>query len=361
MLNREMRMEDWESEENLARIESWARGVMSMEDIAFNMRISRSTLYNWIQKSDTITDALNSGDSTVARIEQVLIDKALQGDSKAAIFIMQNHRASPYNHKIQSEKQSDKQPNNSDYVNADKHEKIILPLHHEIQCALQGKNPPINGVDPDERDYIRKYIIQVETEMARLKHQLLRELPEEERENAILNKNEAFTKKLLRKWRELAESGIIDEKCKNWAEYDDEDSEEVDGEEGDDGEEYEDGDDEDDDDNDDDYDDEDDSDDDGDESDDDENDSDEDDDEESDGESEESALAEDTQEPENLGAEESDKPTIEAKIQEPKKKVLASPITPPPSTHPLPTAVIPPQIVQTPQPMRFGRRRIFIR
>ena len=54
-------IEYWSKQEQLDRIEKWAGNGLSMKDIANNIGIVRSTLYEWSKKSQHISDALHTG------------------------------------------------------------------------------------------------------------------------------------------------------------------------------------------------------------------------------------------------------------------------------------------------------------
>ena len=67
----------WEKEENLQKIYEWSSVGLSMEQIANNMGIVRSTLYAWQKKSSDISNALHTGDRVIIEVlENALIRKA---------------------------------------------------------------------------------------------------------------------------------------------------------------------------------------------------------------------------------------------------------------------------------------------
>lgn len=70
--------EEWLEKDALVRIESWASDGLTNEQIAENMGISRTTFYNWQNKSIDILNALKKGREPVVRhLENALIKKAL--------------------------------------------------------------------------------------------------------------------------------------------------------------------------------------------------------------------------------------------------------------------------------------------
>lgn len=69
---------DWITEEGLLKIEGWARDGLTDEQIAHNMGISRTTLYDWKNKYPDISNALKRGKEVVDRqVENALLKRAL--------------------------------------------------------------------------------------------------------------------------------------------------------------------------------------------------------------------------------------------------------------------------------------------
>ncbi len=69
---------DWITEEGLLKIEGWARDGLTDEQIAHNMGISPSTLYEWKKKHPEILEALKKGKEVVDReVENALLKRAL--------------------------------------------------------------------------------------------------------------------------------------------------------------------------------------------------------------------------------------------------------------------------------------------
>lgn len=68
----------WLQEDNLIRIESWARMGLTDEQIAKNMGVNKATLYDWIKKFPDISDALKKGKAPVDfEVENALLKRAM--------------------------------------------------------------------------------------------------------------------------------------------------------------------------------------------------------------------------------------------------------------------------------------------
>ena len=70
--------EDWITEEGLIKIEGMARDGLVNEQIAHNMGIHASTLYEWQNKFNEIKEALKKGKEVIDRqVENALLKRAL--------------------------------------------------------------------------------------------------------------------------------------------------------------------------------------------------------------------------------------------------------------------------------------------
>lgn len=70
--------EDWLTKEGLALIEGWARDGLTDEQIAHNMGINVSTIYDWKKKYPDFSNALKNGKEVVDRlVENALLKRAL--------------------------------------------------------------------------------------------------------------------------------------------------------------------------------------------------------------------------------------------------------------------------------------------
>ena len=69
---------DWITEEGLLLIEGWARDGLVDEEIAKNIGIHPSTLYDWKNKFPEISEALKKGKEVVDRlVENALLKRAI--------------------------------------------------------------------------------------------------------------------------------------------------------------------------------------------------------------------------------------------------------------------------------------------
>lgn len=70
--------EYWLTEEGLLKLEDWARQGLTDEQIAENMGVSRTTLYNWRNKHIDILNTLKKGKDIVdIQVENALLKRAL--------------------------------------------------------------------------------------------------------------------------------------------------------------------------------------------------------------------------------------------------------------------------------------------
>lgn len=67
----------WRSEEGINKIKQWVKKGLSSKQIASNIGISRSTLYEWKKKYKDISDTLESGKEIIEEVENALLKKAL--------------------------------------------------------------------------------------------------------------------------------------------------------------------------------------------------------------------------------------------------------------------------------------------
>lgn len=95
---------DWETEEKILLLQGWARNGLTNEQIASNMDIVVSTLWEWRKKSPKISNALKIGkDEADIQIENALYKAALEGNTTAMIFWLKNRRSKEWRDKIQQE------------------------------------------------------------------------------------------------------------------------------------------------------------------------------------------------------------------------------------------------------------------
>lgn len=95
---------DWETEEKILLLQGWARNGLTNEQIASNMDIVVSTLWEWRKKSPKISNALKIGkDEADIQVENALYKAALEGNTTAMIFWLKNRRSKDWRDKIQQE------------------------------------------------------------------------------------------------------------------------------------------------------------------------------------------------------------------------------------------------------------------
>lgn len=95
---------DWETEEKILLLQGWARNGLTNEQIASNMNIVVSTLWEWRKKSPKISNALKIGkDEADIQVENALYKAALEGNTTAMIFWLKNRRSKEWRDKIQQE------------------------------------------------------------------------------------------------------------------------------------------------------------------------------------------------------------------------------------------------------------------
>lgn len=69
---------DWLTDEGLTKVRGWARDGLTNEQIAHNMGIGITTLYEWQAKFAEFTDALKKGKEVVDReVENALLKRAM--------------------------------------------------------------------------------------------------------------------------------------------------------------------------------------------------------------------------------------------------------------------------------------------
>nr|DAN92268.1 MAG TPA: terminase small subunit [Caudoviricetes sp.] len=70
--------QEWLQEDNLIRIESWARQGLTDEQIAKNMGIKKTTFYDWLNKYPDISESLKKGKAPVDfEVENALLKRAI--------------------------------------------------------------------------------------------------------------------------------------------------------------------------------------------------------------------------------------------------------------------------------------------
>lgn len=94
--------EYWRTTDGLILLQGWARYGLTDEQIAHNIGIRRTTLYDWKNKYLDINDALKKGKEIVDyEVENALLKRAKQGDVTAQIFWLKNRRPEKWRDKVQ--------------------------------------------------------------------------------------------------------------------------------------------------------------------------------------------------------------------------------------------------------------------
>ena len=94
--------EYWRTTDGLLLLQGWARDGLKDEQIAHNIGIRRTTLYDWKNKYPDINDALKKGKEIVDyEVENALLKRAKQGDVTAQIFWLKNRRPEKWRDKVQ--------------------------------------------------------------------------------------------------------------------------------------------------------------------------------------------------------------------------------------------------------------------
>ena len=72
------KINEWLKKDKLILLEGWARDGLTDEQIAKNIGINRTTLYDWKKKETNIADALKKGKEVIDfEVENALLKKAL--------------------------------------------------------------------------------------------------------------------------------------------------------------------------------------------------------------------------------------------------------------------------------------------
>jgi transcriptional regulator with XRE-family HTH domain len=100
MATRRILITEWTTPEKLAVLKGWAISGLTREDIAKNIGISRSLLYEWQASNQDIAEALKLGAREAdCRVVNALYEKALSGDTTAMIFWLKNRMSKQWREK----------------------------------------------------------------------------------------------------------------------------------------------------------------------------------------------------------------------------------------------------------------------
>lgn len=85
-------------------IAAWARNGLTIEQIARNLNVAKSTFCTYINKHSELSDALKANrDEADLAVENALYKKALEGDNTAMIFWLKNRQSKRWRDKQESE------------------------------------------------------------------------------------------------------------------------------------------------------------------------------------------------------------------------------------------------------------------
>lgn len=98
-------MGKWEDvKEKLILVEGWARDGLSDEQIANNLGIATSTLYDYKNKHSEFLEAIKKGKEVVDfEVENALLKSALEGNTTAQIFWLKNRKPKEWREKIEQQ------------------------------------------------------------------------------------------------------------------------------------------------------------------------------------------------------------------------------------------------------------------
>ena len=117
-------VEDWITEDKLKVLKGWAMSGLTKEQIANNIGISRSLLYEWTDRSKEFADALRSGiQEADAKVVNALYESAINGNTTAQIFWLKNRI---------SDKWRDKQ-------------EVVNSFSEDFEISIGGKNNAENN------------------------------------------------------------------------------------------------------------------------------------------------------------------------------------------------------------------------
>lgn len=96
------KIDEWLEQDKLILLEGWARDGLTYEQIAHNMGIDTSTLWDWRKDNTTISNAIKKGREVVDyEVENALLKSALEGNTTAQIFWLKNRRKQQWRDKIE--------------------------------------------------------------------------------------------------------------------------------------------------------------------------------------------------------------------------------------------------------------------
>lgn len=102
------KIDEWLEKDKLILLEGWARDGLTKEQIAHNIGIGRTTLYEWEQKEPNIANVLKRSREIVDfEVENALYKSAMNGNVTAQIFWLKNRRKEQWRDKVEYETNND--------------------------------------------------------------------------------------------------------------------------------------------------------------------------------------------------------------------------------------------------------------
>ena len=96
------RIDEWLEKDKLILLEGWARDGLTKEQIAHNIGIGRTTLFEWEQKEPNIANTLKKGREVVDfEVENALLKNGLSGNVTAQIFWLKNRKKNEWREKVE--------------------------------------------------------------------------------------------------------------------------------------------------------------------------------------------------------------------------------------------------------------------
>ena len=95
-------IQEWLEPDNLILLEGWARSGLTEEQIAHNMGISRTSLWDWKKKEPNILNTLKKNKDIVDfEVENALLKNAMEGNVTAQIFWLKNRKKLEWREKVE--------------------------------------------------------------------------------------------------------------------------------------------------------------------------------------------------------------------------------------------------------------------
>jgi len=110
-------MNEWLEPDKLILLEGWARDGLTKEQIAHNIGIGRTTLFEWEQKEPNIANTLKKGREVVDfEVENALLKNALDGNVTAQIFWLKNRKKEQWREKVENNDEEKEIQNAKDII-----------------------------------------------------------------------------------------------------------------------------------------------------------------------------------------------------------------------------------------------------